>query len=515
MIQDAIRKRIRHERGAALIQSADEAARLIKDGMVLGLSGFTPSDHPKKVPLALVKRKKAGEALQVDIYTGATVGEQIDKEMAEAGLIRKRLPFCNNPVMRKSINKGELAFTDLHLSQVAQYLNYGFLPSVDMAIVEVLAITEEGDLIPGTAVGNTAAFVQNADRIIVEIALKKPLALEGMHDIYFPGNPPGREPIPLMHPADRIGITRIPCGWDKIQAIVLSEEADSPRVLAPIDDVSRKMSENVIHFFKNEVRTGRLTNELLPLQSGLGNVANAVLMGLLDSPFQNLTAYTEVVQDAMLALLDRGKMKNISATSFTLSPEGWDWLYREIDFFKDKIILRPEEISNHPEIVRRIGVIAINTALEADIYGNINSSQLLGKNMMNGIGGSGDFSRNAAISIFTTPSVAKDGKVSAIVPMCSHVDHTEHEVSVLVTEQGYADLRGLSPKERAVQIIEHCVHPDYRDQMMDYFRRACRQSPCQTPHILDEALSWHSRYEKTGTMRIQEKTACTDCLSVL
>ena len=69
--------------------------------------------------------------------------------------------------------------------------------------------------------------------------------------------------------------------------------------------------------------------------------------------------------------------------------------------------------------------------------------------MMNGIGGSGDFTRNAYISIFTCPSVAKEGKISAIVPMVSHLDHSEHSVNIIITEQGVADLRGKSPKERA------------------------------------------------------------------
>ena len=124
-----------------------------------------------------------------------------------------------------------------------------------------------------------------------------------------------------------------------------------------------------------------------------------------------------------------------------------------------------------------------------------------GKKIMKGIGGSGDFSRSASLVIFTTSSIAKDGAISSIVPMCPHVDHTEHEVMVIVTEQGYADLRGLSPKERARAIIENCAHPDYKPMLRDYFERACAEAPCQTPHILDEALSWHSRFEKTGSMK--------------
>jgi succinyl-CoA:acetate CoA-transferase len=120
---------------------------------------------------------------------------------------------------------------------------------------------------------------------------------------------------------------------------------------------------------------------------------------------------------------------------------------------------------------------------------------------MNGIGGSGDFARNAYLSIFMAPSLAKGGAISTIVPMVSHVDHTEHDVQVIVTDQGLADLRGLPPKKRAALIIERCVHPQYRDALRDYFQRACQGAPgLHTPHLLNEALSWHSRFVASGHM---------------
>ena len=273
------------------------------------------------------------------------------------------------------------------------------------------------------------------------------------------------------------------------------------RPLAEVTETEKKISDNILKFLANEVAEGRLGKSLLPIQSGVGSVANAVLYGLCESEYENLTCYTEVIQDSMLDLIRCGKALKASTTSISPSPEGQIKFFEDIEFFKDKIIFRPEEISNNPEVARRLSVIAMNTALEVDIYGNVNSTHVQGKKIMNGIGGSGDFSRNAGISIFTTSSIAKEGLISSIVPMCPHVDHTEHEVMVIVTEQGYADLRGLSPKERAVKIIENCAHPDYKDMLMDYFNRACAEAPCQTPHILDEALSWHSRFEKTGSMK--------------
>ena len=171
----------------------------------------------------------------------------------------------------------------------------------------------------------------------------------------------------------------------------------------------------------------------------------------------------------------------------------------ELEHYKRRLILRPQEISNHPEVIRRLGIIAINTALEFDIYGNVNSTHIGGTQMMNGIGGSGDFARNASMSIFVTKSLAKDGTISRVVPMVSHVDHTEHDVDILVTEIGLADLRGLAPRERAEIIIANCVHPIYREALRGYYRRALLRGG-HTPHLIEEALAWHDSLRRTGKM---------------
>lgn len=500
-IDDKIKERIRHKDGLALITTADEAAKIIEDGMVVGVSGFTPSGYPKAVPPAIAARVEHGDSLKIDLYSGASVGPEIDTLLTEAGAIGKRLPYLTNSTIRKAINTGEIEYLDMHLSHLAQSLNFGAIPKVDVAIIEALAITENGDIIPTTSVGNSPTFIQQADQVIVELNLRQPLALEGMHDIFMLENPPNRKPIPLCHVDDRIGNPYMQCGFDKIAAIVVTDLQDQTRPLTPLTDNAKKIAEHIIEFLQGEVDAGRLTSSLLPIQSGVGSVANAVLYGLLDSDFHDLTCYTEVVQDSMLTLLKEGKAKFASTTAISPSPEAKEQFDQEVELYKDKLIFRPQEISNNPEVARRLGIIAMNTALEVDIYGNVNSTHVMGSQMMNGIGGSGDFSRNGSITMFTTESLAKDGDISSIVPMVSHVDHTEHDVMVIVTEQGYADLRGLSPKERAMSIINNCAHPDYRPKLMDYFQRACEVSPLHTPHLLDEALSWHINYQKTGSMK--------------
>ncbi len=495
MLSERLRDKRLHDR----IVSAKTAASWIQDGMTLGLSGFTRAGDAKVVPVALVERAKS-EPLKVNVYTGASLGSDIDKIMAEAGIVNKRLPFQADGTMRKKINQGELLFVDQHLSHTAEWIRSDVLDPIDFAIVEAVSITEDGFLIPTTSVGNSSIFVQKAKAVIVELNMAQTTALEGIHDIYELGMQGNRSAIPLTKVDERIGTIGIPVDIEKIKGIVITNASDSASGVIPPDEETSAMAGHLIQFLRREIQLGRLPHNLAPLQSGVGSVANAVLHGMLKSEFKDLEIYSEVLQDAVFDLLDAGKVRFASGCSFTLSPAKMKEVYAKIGRYRDRLVLRPQEISNHPEIIRRLGLISINTALEVDIYGNVNSTHVLGTNMMNGIGGSGDFARNSRIAIFVTKSTAKDGKISSIVPFVSHVDHTEHDVDVIVTEQGYADLRGLAPTERAMLIIERCSHPLYRQQLLDYFKEALKNGG-QTPHILEKAFSWHIHYSKNGTMQ--------------
>jgi len=390
---------------------------------------------------------------------------------------------------------------DIHLSHVAQHAWFGFLGPMQVAVVEVLGILPDGRLIPSSAVGNNKTWLEIADKVILEVNSLPPIEMEGMHDIYYgTALPPRRVPISLTHADNRIGEPYLQVDPRKVVAVVETHSGDRDNVFSQPDANSQRIAEYIIDFLAHEMKHGRLPQQMLPIQSGVGNVANAVLAGLLNGPFDNLLGFTEVLQDGMLDLLRAGKMKRASATAISLSRSAYEDFEKNIDFYRDRIILRPQEISNHPELVRRLGIIAMNSMIEADIYGNVNSTHLMGSSMMNGIGGSGDFARNGYLSFFVTPSVAKDGKISCIVPMCSHVDHTEHDTQIIVTEQGLADLRGLSPRQRAQVIIDKCAHPDFRPLLQDYFDRARSKGAQHTPHILGEALSWHERCLATGSM---------------
>ncbi|WP_348695906.1 acetyl-CoA hydrolase/transferase family protein [Duganella fentianensis] len=494
-------QRIRRPELMGKVMTAAQAASLIKSGMTVGMSGFTRAGDAKAMPLALVERSRS-EPLALSLLTGASLGNDSDGLMANAGVVARRMPFQADAALRRKINTGEVMFIDQHLSETAEQLRSGDLKEIDVAIVEAVAITADGGIIPSMSVGNTATFAQQARQVIVEINLSTPLALEGFHDIYLPVARPHRGAIPLLTPWQRMGWTAIPVHPDRIAAIIITDSPDSPSNALPPDDETDAIARHVIRFLEGEVKAGRMGPELRPLQAGIGTIANAVLHGLIDSPFRNMTMYSEVLQDSAIELLDSGQLSMASASSITLSAAMHEKFIRNLESYRERIVLRPQEISNHPEVVRRLGLIALNTALEFDIYGNVNSTHVGGTHMMNGIGGSGDFARNAQLSIFVSKSVAKGGAISSVVPMVPHVDHTEHDVDVLVSEWGLADLRGLAPRERAPLIIEHCAHPDYRPQLRAYLAEALKGGG-QTPHVLEQAFAWYGRYQREGSMLVK------------
>jgi succinyl-CoA:acetate CoA-transferase len=489
------------------ICTAAEAASHIASGNTVGMSGFTGSGYPKAVPTALAERIEAehaaGRPFQVRIWTGASTGPELDGALANADGIEFRLPYNSDPIAREKINSGQMEYFDLHLSQVAPMAWEGFLGPLDVAVIEISGIRPDGALIPSSSVGNNKTWIDRADKVILEVNRWQDARLDGVHDIYYgTALPPARVPIPLVRPDDRIGEPYFRCDPGKIVGIVETDAPDRNLPFAAPDATARAIAGHLLEFFAHEVRHGRLPASLLPIQSGVGNIANAVLTGLVDSPFHDMTAFTEVIQDGMLDLLDSGRLRMASATGFSLSPAAAERLNANMGEYRTKMVLRPQEISNHPELVRRLGCLAMNGLIEADIYGNVNSTHIMGSRIQNGIGGSGDFARNAYISVFMTPSMAKGGAISAIVPQVAHVDHINQDVQVIVTEQGLADLRGLSPKQRARLIIEKCAHPEYRPMLLDYFARAQKGSyGLHAPSLPGEALSWHQRFMDTGTMR--------------
>ena len=484
--------------------SAAEAASLIKHGYNIGLSGFTPAGTAKAVTAELAKIAEAehakGNPFQVGIFTGASTGESCDGVLSRAKAIRYRAPYTTNSDFRKAVNNGEIAYNDIHLSQMAQEVRYGFMGKVNVAIIEACEVTPDGKIYLTAAGGIAPTICRLADQIIVELNSAHSKSCMGLHDVYEPLDPPYRREIPIYKPSDRIGLPYVQVDPKKIIGVVETNWPDEARSFAAADPLTDKIGQNVADFLAADMKRGIIPSTFLPLQSGVGNIANAVLGALgRDKTIPPFEMYTEVIQNSVIGLIREGRIKFGSACSLTVTNDCLEGIYNDMDFFRDKLVLRPSEISNNPEVVRRLGIISINTAIEVDLYGNVNSTHIGGTKMMNGIGGSGDFTRNAYISIFTCPSVAKEGKISAIVPMVSHHDHTEHDVNIVITEQGVTDLRGKSPKERAQAIIENCAHPDYKELLWDYLKLAGNRA--QTPHAIQTALGMHAELAKSGDMK--------------
>ncbi len=484
--------------------SAAEAASHIKHGMNIGLSGFTPAGTAKAVTAELAKIAEAehakGNPFQIGIFTGASTGDSCDGVLSRVKAIRYRAPYTTNPDFRKAVNNGEIAYNDIHLSQMAQEVRYGFMGKVDVAILEACEVTEDGKIYLTAAGGISPTVARLADKVIVELNAAHSKAGMGLHDVYEPLDPPYRREIPIYKVNDRIGKPYVQVDPKKIVGVVETNWPDEARSFTAADPVTDKIGERVAEFLVADMKRGIIPSSFLPLQSGVGNIANAVLGALGRSEaIPAFEVYTEVIQNSVVGLIRDGRVKFASGCSLTVTNDCLNEIYENMDFYRDKLVLRPSEISNSPEIIRRLGVISINTAIETDLYGNVNSTHISGTKMMNGIGGSGDFTRNAYISIFTCPSVAKEGKISAIVPMISHHDQTEHDVNIVVTEQGVADLRGKSPKERAQLIIENCAHPDYKQLLWDYLKLT--DGKAQTPHLMQAALGMHAELAKSGDMR--------------
>jgi len=488
---------------ALKFMTAEEAASYVFHNDNVGFSGFTPAGCPKVIPSAIAKRAEEeqakGNPFQIGVFTGASTGDSLDGALSRAKAVKFRTPYQSNKDLRTLMNTGGTHYFDMHLSEIAQSLRYGFLGKVDVAVIEAADISEDGEIVLTDAVGISPTICRLADKILIELNHYHPKEIRGMHDIYEPTDPPMRREIPVYSASDRIGSPVVKVNPAKIVGVVETNLPTESGIFTPLDDATLAIGRNVANLLVNEMKAGRIPASFLPVQSGVGNVANAVLGSMGENKgIPAFKVYTEVIQDAVFKLMKAGRVTFVSGCSLSVSAEVLREIYADFDFYKSRILLRPQEISNNPEVARRIGVIAINTALEVDIFGNINSTHVSGTRMMNGIGGSGDFTRSAYLSVFTTPSTAKDGKISSFVPMVSHLDNSEHSVNIVVSEYGVADMRGTSPVQRARLIIDNCVHPDYRPLLNEYLNMGVAG---HTPQNLKYCFAFHNELAASGDMR--------------
>ncbi|WP_255151153.1 acetyl-CoA hydrolase/transferase C-terminal domain-containing protein [Halorarius halobius] len=468
------------------VRAAESVAAAVEPGTVLGVSGFGSVGYPKAVPLALAERGDAAD-LGLTVVSGGNVGAEIDETLMATGAIARRYPYQGSDEANARVNDGRLAFHDRHVSQVADELLYGGLPAPDLTVVEAVAVGD-GWLAPSTSLGATPALVEAADRLVVEVNDAQPRGLEALHDVYRPGAPPGRDPIPLTEAGERIGDTRVAFDPGKLDAVVRVDRPDATYEFRDPTAEDRQVAANLANFLSEEIERNPALAEAVNLQFGVGSVGNAAALAIEDVAFGDReVAYVgEVIQDSVLDAVDAGGLTAASATSLALSAEGQNRLFGDLDHYAERVVLRPSDVSNAPGVVRRFGVVAVNAAVEVDLTGHVNSTHLRGTRMVNGIGGSGDFTRSGLVSVVAVPSTAAGGDASRVVPMATHVDHTEHDAGVVVTEHGVADLRGLSPRERAREMVD-VAHPAFRPALDRYLERGL-ESGGHTPHDLETAF---------------------------
>jgi len=474
-----------------------EASAFIQDGMTVGTVGTTSSGCPAAVFSALAERAKREKPFQINLWASGPPGHGVDGILSERNLIKRRMGQQSNPILRKAVNQGRTSFCEQALGRFPDRIRAGFFGHMDIAVIEATAITEDGHIIPSTCVLEAPVYIDRADATIIEINTCCPLEMEGFHDIYVPKLPPFRKPIPISNTGDRIGRPYMEVEKDKVIAITTSHRPYTSGEPVYPDQESRAMAGHLIKFFHDEIVCHRLPENLLPIEVGLGATAEAILQSLAVSDFHNLDFYTAVLGDGILHLIDAGKVGAVSATGLYLSRKGYGDFFKKIREYRRKIVLRPLDIADSPEVIQRMGVIALNGAVEVDIYGHVNGTHVP-EGVISGIGGGSDFANNSYLSIFLLPSTRRRGTVSTIVPMCFHVDYPEHAVDIVVTEQGLADLRGKDPLERAHLIVTQCAHPVFRPMLEAYVKKAIVHNGGHEPHVLEEALSFHGGMKGMG-----------------
>lgn len=492
-----IHERIRHRGSLDKIRTADAAALLFRDGMMVATSGSTMG-FPKATFGALAERIKAEGGLKIDLLCAGPLSSEFEDVLFEAGGIRKRIGAVGGEKLRGGINRGEVTFIEGKGSTLPLQVKRGWFGPLDMAVIEAVGLTEDGQIIPSTAVYDAPEWIEVASQVIVEINLNRPLSLEGLHDVC----PRGNDPIPVIggNPLKRIGVPYFPVDPAKIKAIVISDLGDKPSKEPKPEQMGAMIGQHLVDFFRKEIDVGRLSEQLPPFELGFGELFGNMMRKIGESEFKNFRFHLPMISDPVLELVAAGKVEWVLGIALRLSTEAWKRFEQEPDRYKKFMVLRPMTVNGCAELIQRLGVISINGCLEMDLQGQVNSSHVLGTRIMAGIGGTYDYSRNSLYSIFVARSTTKGGNISSIVPIVSHVDHTEHDVDILVTEQGLADLRGLDPRERAEKIIGQCAHPDYRGMLSDYLERAKKQ-PGHIPVLMEEAGSFHAKLRQTGSMK--------------
>jgi succinyl-CoA:acetate CoA-transferase len=476
--------------------SADRAADLIKDGMRVAMSGYAMAGYPKAVVEALIERKKSGEELLIELITAANA-PWLDDKLGGEQVLSGRAPMCASRTVASQANNGSLRYVEQQMSRMTRLLRRGSFGKIDVAVIEALGFDKNGNLIPTTSIGMAHHLMNAADQIVIEINSAQPDILSKLHDVHIPAAPPDTQPIPLVRIDQRIGRSGIPIDLEKVRAIVETDIPERMESQPKGNPETKEIADHLFNFLELEVQeTGK---SLPPIQMGFGSIADSIADAFRRSDFRDLSFFSGGITEPVMELLVSGKVTAISTGGVGMS-ERVEQILTGTPNLQDHLVIRNGDIINNAELIGRFGLLALNTGIEIDIYGNVNSSHIAGSRVVNGIGGGANFAQNAGLSVILIPSTAKGGAISSIVPMVSHLDIGEHDVDVIVTEHGLADLRGLDDGERAQAIIANCASETYREPLEAYLRKAKELSGGHHPQLPEDAFKWYRRLKENGSM---------------
>jgi 4-hydroxybutyrate CoA-transferase len=408
--------------------SAAEAVRSIKSGdrVVLG--------HACGEPAALVDAMavRAAELEAVEVVHMVAMGQA---KYAQPGMERS---FRHNALFvgastRKALEEKRADYTPCFFSEIPRLFQNKILP-VNVALIQVTPPDEQGYASFGVSVDYTQVAAECADTVIAQVN-------------------------PLL---PRTGGAKI--HLDKIDYIVEHEQPVIELKPPQIGDIEKAIGENA----------ASLIPDGATLQLGIGAIPDAVLLFLRNK--KDLGIHSEMFSDGVVVLAEAGvitnRKKTINTGKFMATfLMGTRKLYDFVDN-NPSVELHPVTYINDPYVIgQHDNMISINSALQVDLMGQVNA-EMIGSRQFSGIGGQVDFVRGASRSrggksIIALPSTASGGKISRI---CCELDRgagvstSRNDVHYVVTEQGVADLRGRSLRQRAAALIA-ISHPDFREKL--------------------------------------------------
>ena len=421
---------------ASKLMTADEAVRQIPDGSRV-FFGHAANEPPVLVD-ALVRNYEQYKDVEIVHWVPMGKGEYCDPKMK--GHLRHNAMVVGGPT-RKAVQEGRADYTPFFFHQSTRFFSDGTFP-IDVAMVSVTPPDKHGYVSLGVSVGGTKPACLNAKMVIAQV----------------------NDQMPRTMGESFLHVSQLTCC---VEASTPLPELGG----GTIGEVEEAIGRNV----------ASLVEDGSTLQLGIGTIPDAVLKFLGDK--KDLGIHSEMFSDGVVDLyqkgvitgankrLDKGKM----VAAFLM---GSKKLYDFVDDNPDVMMRTVDYVNNPAVICQNPKVVSINSCLQVDFNGQVNSESM-GTKQFSGIGGQLDYVRGAAMcpdgkAILAMPSTAKHGEVSRIVPVFepgTTVTTTRTDVHYIVTEYGVANLRAKSLRERA-RLLINIAHPKFRDQLWEaYYER--------------------------------------------